>query len=65
MMTAAAKAEILSLSIPERLQLVAEIWDSLADSPESVPLTEHQRVELDKRLAGFLVSPNSSTGLCS
>jgi len=43
-------ADILALSADERLQLVQEIWDSLANSPEAAPLTESQRQELDARL---------------
>ena len=39
------------LSIPERLQLVEEIWDSIAPSLEQLPLTQEQRDELDRRLA--------------
>ena len=38
------------LSPEERLRLVEELWDSLADEPESVPLTAAQREELDRRL---------------
>jgi putative addiction module component (TIGR02574 family) len=40
------------LSIAERLQLVEDIWDSIAEeSPDAVPLTEAQRAELDRREA--------------
>lgn len=38
------------LSPKERLQLIEELWDSLRDQPGSVPLTEAQREELDRRL---------------
>ena len=34
----------------ERLELVEEIWDSLAERPETVPLTAGQKAELDRRL---------------
>jgi len=42
--------EIERLSIAERVSLVEEIWDSIAASPERLPLTEAQRRELDRRL---------------
>jgi len=30
--------------------MIEELWDSLSDQPESVPLTDAQRQELDRRL---------------
>ncbi len=38
------------LSPEERLQLIEELWDSLREKPESVPLTDAQREELNRRL---------------
>ena len=43
--------EILRLPAEERLQLVEDIWASLAASPESVPVPEWHRELLDDRLA--------------
>lgn len=43
-------ADILELSIPERIDLVRDIWDSIAEIPEAVVLSEAQKNELDKRL---------------
>lgn len=43
-------ADYLDLSIPERIRLVEEIWDSIAEVPEAVSLTEAQRRKLDARL---------------
>ncbi len=42
--------DIEKLTPAERLQLVEELWDSLCDQPDAVPLTEAQRAELDRRL---------------
>jgi len=42
--------DIAKLTPAERLQLVEELWDSLCDTPEAVPLSETQRAELDRRL---------------
>ena len=42
--------EISKLTPAERLQLVEELWESLCETPEGVPLTEAQRAELDRRL---------------
>lgn len=38
------------LSIEERLVLVEKIWDSIAADSAAMPLTEAQRVELQKRI---------------
>lgn len=45
-----ASIDIASLSFEERLRLLDELWESLARTPETVPLTEAQREELDRRL---------------
>jgi putative addiction module component (TIGR02574 family) len=55
------KAEILNLSVPERIQLVEDIWDSIAEVPESVPLTEEQKVELGRRLDAYHKSPDEGS----
>jgi putative addiction module component (TIGR02574 family) len=46
-------ADVLELSVEERIQLVEDIWDSIAAVPEAVPVTEAQRRELDRRLAAY------------
>jgi putative addiction module component (TIGR02574 family) len=42
--------EILRLPPDQRLQLVEEVWDSLAASPAEVGVPEWHRDELDRRL---------------
>lgn len=42
--------DIDSLSPDERLDLIEDLWDSLAATPEKIPLTAAQRAELDRRL---------------
>ena len=41
------------LSIAERLELVEDLWDSIAQEAgtETLPLTEDEKVMLDERLA--------------
>jgi len=43
-------AEIMKLSVEERLRLIEAIWDSVAADAASVPLMDAQREELDRRL---------------
>ena len=49
------------LSIPERILLVEEIWDSIAATPDEVPLSDAQRVELDRRLAAYEADPQAGS----
>jgi putative addiction module component (TIGR02574 family) len=60
-MTALVKANVLSLSIPERLQLVEDIWDTIAEVPEEISLTDEQKVELDRRLDAYHLNPNEGS----
>ncbi|MBN2685875.1 MAG: addiction module protein [Pontiellaceae bacterium] len=50
--------EILSLSVAERILLVEDIWDSVAEVPESIELSESDREELDKRIALYHQQPD-------
>jgi putative addiction module component (TIGR02574 family) len=46
-------SSILKLPIEERIRLVEDIWDSIADDQLVLDLSEAQRAELDKRLDAF------------
>jgi len=46
-------ADILQLSVAERLQIVQDIWDSIAENPDELPLTESEKLKLDKRLKSY------------
>ena len=52
--------DILSLSIAERLELVQDIWDSIAEEPSSFVLSDAQKLELSRRRNEFLVNPDSA-----
>ena len=43
--------EIVRLSPPERLALIAQLWDSLEQ--EQLPLTSAQQAELERRLTSL------------
>ena len=49
--------EILRLSVPDRIELVEAIWDSIVKNPGALPVTEAQQHELDRRLAEYRASP--------
>ena len=42
--------EIDELTADERLRLIEDLWESLRQKPQSVPLAKAQRKELDRRL---------------
>lgn len=52
--------EARKLSVPERILLVEEIWDSIAEDNGCFELTEHQKAELDGRLASFQANPSQA-----
>jgi len=53
------KASVFDLSPSEKLQLVEDLWDDLAATPESVPVHEWQKEELARRKANLMNSPAS------
>jgi len=54
-------ADIVQLDVSERIELVQDIWDSVAAVPEAVPLTDAQRQELERRLAEYRRNPESGS----
>jgi putative addiction module component (TIGR02574 family) len=48
---------IFDLSPAEKLQLVEDLWDDLAATPESVPVHEWQKQELARRKANLASRP--------
>ncbi len=60
-MNGLARADILKLSLSERLQLVEDIWDSICECPETLPLTTEQEAELEERLAEYHRDPQSGS----
>ena len=48
---------VFDLSPSEKLQLVEDLWDDLASAPESVPVHQWQRDELDRRAANLRERP--------
>ena len=50
--------DIVRLTLSERIQLVQDIWDSIAECPEAVPLTEAQKAALDRRLDAYQQDPD-------
>ena len=51
-------AEILSWSVEDRLQLIDEVWNSIAVEADALPLSDELRQELDRRLADYEANPD-------
>lgn len=49
----------LTLSIPERIQLVEDIWDTIATEAQAVELTEDEKRIIDERLEFYHKNPDS------
>ena len=55
------KNDILNLSVAERILLVEDIWDSVAEVPEAVELSEADKAELDSRLELYHLQPDAGS----
>ena len=53
--------DILQLGVAERIQLVEDIWDRIAATPDSIVLIDSQVEELDRRLAAFERDPEAGS----
>ena len=53
--------QINQLDFAERIQLVEDLWDSVAARAATLPLTAAQRAELDHRLARHAQNPARGT----
>ena len=53
-------SSIFDLSPSEKLQLVEDLWDDLAGSPEAVPVHDWQKQELARRKANLVNNPASA-----
>lgn len=52
-------SEIGAWPVEDRLRLMGEIWDGLADQDHQSPLSDELKAELDRRLAELDRSPQA------
>ncbi|MEH1897921.1 MAG: addiction module protein [Nostoc sp.] len=55
------KFDISELSIAERIQLAEDLWDSILEKQEELPLSSTQQQELDRRLENYKKNPTSGS----
>ena len=53
----ASDVSIFDLSPSEKLQLVEDLWDDLAATPEAIPVHDWQKEELARRKANLISQP--------
>jgi len=54
-------SDAINLSVAQRIELVEDLWDSIAEMPEKVQLTEEQKKILDERLEAFHRNPTEGS----
>ena len=54
-------ADTLGLPVAERLQLVEEIWDTIAAAPEALPLSEEDKRLIEERLEARRRDPQAGS----
>ena len=50
--------KLSQLPINERIKLVEELWDSIASDQKTLPLSQEQKSELDRRLDAYEADGN-------
>ncbi len=53
--------DTLILSIPERIQLVEDIWDTIANEPDAIELSEEEKRIIDERLEAYHRNPEAGS----
>ena len=56
-MSRAALEQILELPASDRVEIAQQIWESIIDRPEAIPLTDAQKAELERRWEAFQKNP--------
>ncbi|MGR9054255.1 MAG: addiction module protein [Gammaproteobacteria bacterium] len=50
-------SDISEMPVHERIQLVEDIWDSIAEMPDALEVPEWHKHALDKRLEAYRADP--------
>jgi putative addiction module component (TIGR02574 family) len=56
----AAELLRMPLTVDQRLELIGELWDSIPDSVDALPVPEWHRKELEKRIAAADADPDAA-----
>ncbi len=62
-MSLAEIPQLAKLSTDEKLQLVEDLWDSIASLPQNVPFSEAEQTLLEERWAAHRQNPDTALTL--
>ena len=52
------ETRLRELPLAERIKLVEDLWDSIAEEQNALPITPEQKAELDRRLDAYAKNAN-------
>jgi putative addiction module component (TIGR02574 family) len=55
-----SRDQLRELSVPERMELLDDVWASLIEQPDRVPVPEWHRQILDERIAAHERDPDAA-----
>lgn len=58
---ASSPVDLSRMSVPERLALLEELWDSLASEQSAAPISPELAAELDRRLIDLERNPDAGS----
>jgi putative addiction module component (TIGR02574 family) len=53
--------DVVGLPVEERIELIEDIWDSVAEVPDAVEIPDWHKKELDKRLEAYHRNPSAGS----
>lgn len=54
-------SDIAEMPISHRIQLVEDLWDSIAEMPDTIEVPEWHRHELERRLEAYHANPEEGS----
>ncbi len=62
-MNRALESQLMQLSVPEKLELIARLWDSMDDNDPAAEITPEQLAEARRRMEQHRRDPSSAIPL--
>ena len=54
-------ADVVGLPVEERIELIEDVWDSIAEVPDAVEIPLWHKKELERRLRAYHRNPNAGS----
>jgi len=52
-------ADIKAMTVEQRLDLIEQVWDTLVETPDAIPVPDWHKDALEKRLQAFEENPEA------